>query len=115
MMPIAQMVRGVLWVHFQGRTFIYEDPAEKNFSRGQSSGTKSGDLVSPMPGKIIKVLKSLGDPVNVGDVVLVMEAMKMEYSLKSEVTGEVTMIKCQVGDQVALGKTLVQVKEKAGA
>jgi biotin carboxyl carrier protein len=107
----AQMVKGQLWVHFEGRTFIYENPSQKKFGNRGAGKAKSGDLLAPMPGKVTKLLKKAGDQVGVGEVVLVMEAMKMEYTLKADVAGEITKLACQVGDQVALGKLLAQIKE----
>ncbi|MGZ5279078.1 MAG: acetyl-CoA carboxylase biotin carboxyl carrier protein subunit [Pseudobdellovibrionaceae bacterium] len=107
----AQMVKGQLWVHFDGRTFIYENPAQKKFGSKGAGKAKSGDLLSPMPGKVTKLLKKAGDKVAVGEVVLVMEAMKMEYTLKADVAGEITDLACKVGDQVALGKLLAKIKE----
>lgn len=106
----AQKVAGKLWIHVQGRTFTYE--AEEKSGRKKGAGkVKSGDLLSPMPGKVTKILKQAGDTVNSGDVVLVMEAMKMEYTLKSEVSGTLESINCKSGDQVTLGKLLAKIKE----
>ena len=107
------MVKGQLWVHFGGRTFVYENPAQKKFGKKGAGKAKSGDLLAPMPGKVTKLLKKVGDKVAAGDVVLVMEAMKMEYTLKADIAGEVTSVGCKVGDQVALGKMLAQIKEDA--
>ncbi len=67
-------------------------------------------MISPMPGKITKILLSEGSDVQIGQAVLVMEAMKMEYTLKAEVAGTVEGIHCAVGEQVALGKALVKIK-----
>ena len=108
----AQMVKGQLWVHFEGRTFVYENPTQKKFGAKGAGRAKSGDVLSPMPGKVTKLLKQVGDKVAAGDVVLVMEAMKMEYTLKADVGGEISNLACKVGDQVALGKLLVQIKEE---
>ncbi|HRO67512.1 MAG TPA: acetyl-CoA carboxylase biotin carboxyl carrier protein subunit, partial [Pseudobdellovibrionaceae bacterium] len=75
----AEFINGILWIHYGGRTFATEaGPKKKKRHRaGGSSG--GGDLEAPMPGKVTKILKSVGDSVRRGDVVLVMEAMKMEY------------------------------------
>lgn len=105
----AQKVAGKLWVHVEGRTFIYE-PEEKSHKKGAGK-VKSGDLISPMPGKVTKILKNPGDKIQSGDVVLVMEAMKMEYTLKSEVAGTLESLNCKAGEQVTLGKLLAKIKE----
>lgn len=104
----GQWLQGQLWLHLNGETFIVESET-KNFGQGKGGKTKS-DIVSPMPGKVTKVLAQDGAQVEVGQILIVMEAMKMEYSLKAEQAGTVQKIDCKVGDQVALGKVLVKVK-----
>jgi len=103
----GQWLQGKLWLHFNGETLAVENE-NKDFGQGKGSRTKS-DIVSPMPGKVTKVLAVEGAPVTEGQVLIVMEAMKMEYSLKAEQPGVVQKIDCKVGDQVSLGKTLVKV------
>lgn len=107
----AQLVKGQLWVHFQGRTFVYESPLQKKFGKKGAGKAKSGEILAPMPGKVTKILKNVGDSIQAGDLVLVMEAMKMEYTLKADVGGKIEALSCQVGDQVALGKVLVKINE----
>jgi biotin carboxyl carrier protein len=107
----AQIVKGQLWIHFEGRTFIYENPTQKKFGKKGAGKTKSGQILSPMPGKVTKLLKAAGDRIEAGDVVLVMEAMKMEYTLKADVSGTIETLSCKAGDQVPLGKLLVKIHE----
>lgn len=104
----GQWIRGELWVHFRGETRKILAP-EKNFGGGRG-GLAKEDVAAPMPGKVTKVLCTAGQTVKVGDVLVVMEAMKMEYSLKSDVDGTVTKLECQAGDQVVVGKVLVRLK-----
>jgi biotin carboxyl carrier protein len=63
-----------------------------------------------MPGKIIKILVEPGSKVTTGQVMLVMEAMKMEYTLKAQAEGIVEKIECAPGQQVALGQLLVKME-----
>lgn len=105
----SQMLRGQLWIHFQGQTFLYDGP-QSNQSRNQKASVATGDIASPMPGKVTKILKNMGESVSVGQAVIVMEAMKMEYTLKATAEGVVESLHCQVGDQVALGKILAKIK-----
>ena len=109
-MKTAQLVKGQLWVHFEGRSFKYENPNQKKFGKQKTNASKSGEIKAPMPGKITKLLKNMGDSVEAGDVVLVMEAMKMEYTLKADVAGVIDQLSCQAGDQVPMGKILFKVK-----
>ena len=105
----AQKIKGKFWIHFKGQTIVIDPEADKKKRSGIKSSANAGDLVAPMPGKITKIHKSVGDKVEKGDAIIVMEAMKMEYTLKSDVTGVVKSIHCKVSDQVALGKTIVIV------
>lgn len=106
----AQWVAGQLWIHLDGKTFLFENDSEKKRRKPKGTSGHAADLLSPMPGKVTKVFSRLGDQVQKGEAVLVMEAMKMEYTLKAEGPGSIEAIHCKVGDQVTLGKTLVIIK-----
>jgi len=81
-----------------------------------SSGKKikkqsiSGSLNSPMPGKIFKVVKNVGDEVKKGDTILILEAMKMEHSIRADKDGVVKKIHFQVGELVQGGAVLASVE-----
>lgn len=105
----GQWIQGKLWIHAEGQTFVAETET-KSYGKGKSTKAKA-DIHALMPGKVTKVLAVVGTAVTVGQVLVVMEAMKMEYSLKAETAGIVKKIHCQVGDQVPLGKILVSVAE----
>lgn len=107
----GQLVAGKIWIHFNGQTFQIEKDQEQKSRRGKSASVDDANtILAPMPGKVTKIGKSKGDSVEVGDVVIVMEAMKMEYTLKSKVKGVVVSVSASVGDQVALGKILVEIE-----
>jgi biotin carboxyl carrier protein len=67
-------------------------------------------LSAPMPGKIVKVLVSLGDVVEAGRGLLVMEAMKMENELKAARAGTIEDIKVQEGQAVDMGALLLVIR-----
>ncbi len=69
-------------------------------------------IVAPMPGKITKVFVQKGDAVKKSQPLLVMEAMKMEYTLKSDLSTIVEKMNIQVGDQVTLGHLLIELKSE---
>ncbi len=105
----AQIIKGTLWMHLNGRTISVDaNPGRK--SRAKGGGGSSDQISAPMPGKVTKILLAPGASVQVGQPVLVMEAMKMEYTLKAEISGEIETVNCAVGEQVALGKSLVKIK-----
>ncbi|CAN5161088.1 acetyl-CoA carboxylase biotin carboxylase subunit [soil metagenome] len=72
-----------------------------------------GSITSPMPGTLLDVRVSVGDTVSAGDVLGVMEAMKMEHALKAPFDGTVTEVGASAGASVVLGATLFVVEEDA--
>jgi biotin carboxyl carrier protein len=64
-------------------------------------------LTAPMPGKIVKVLATVGDTVEAGQGILVMEAMKMENELKAARKGVVQEIRVREGQAVEMGSLLL--------
>lgn len=66
-----------------------------------------GSLHAPMPGRVVKVEVTEGDTVDEGQVLVVMEAMKMEHTLRSPHSGTVTSVHTTAGEQVEAGQTLV--------
>lgn len=67
-------------------------------------------VTTPMPGKVIKILKHFNDPVKEGEGVIVVEAMKMENELKSPKNGKVSEIKVSEGKAVESGEILAVIE-----
>ncbi|QDK39245.1 biotin/lipoyl-containing protein [Bdellovibrio sp. NC01] len=109
----AQLMKGTLWVHVNGRTFTMDAGSGQKSRKKAGGGGSSDTIAAPMPGKVTKILLTAGSAVKAGQAVLVMEAMKMEYTLKSEIDGTIESVSCAVGEQVALGKALVKMKPSA--
>lgn len=76
----------------------------------KKAGAHAGGLMSPMPGKIFKVLKETGSEVKKGEPILILEAMKMEHSIRSDKDGKVKKINYKVGELVQGGVTLAEVE-----
>lgn len=94
------------WVHGQQGTSRIEFRAEQvNTSRAGGSG----DLIAPLPGRIVKIEGDTGNEVSAGDTVLVMESMKMEHSVRVTAAGKITEILVSVGDSVEAGSLLARV------
>ncbi len=70
---------------------------------------EAGSLHAPMPGKVIKVNVAEGEKVEEGQILLVLEAMKMEHSLRAPHPGTVREIRVSAGDQVEANQVLVVV------
>jgi len=70
----------------------------------------SGTLKAPMDGAIVDVLVSEGMSVSKGQLLLVLEAMKMEHPLKAGIDGVITRVQVSLGDQVKNRQVLVEVE-----
>lgn len=102
---------GVTWYSVEGEVWTTVKESRATRTRAGEHGDPSL-VLAPMPGKIIKVTKSKGERVSKGDVVVVMEAMKMEYTLKALANGTIAEISssCVVGNQVTLGSMLMRLE-----
>jgi propionyl-CoA carboxylase alpha chain len=74
----------------------------------------SGGLVAPMPGKVIDLRVQEGDAVRAGDVLVVLEAMKMEHPMRAPEDGVVADVRVAVGEQVEKGALLLAVEPAGG-
>ena len=83
-------------------------PAAKAPAAPVSGG--AGSVNAPMPGTILRVNKNVGDSVNAGEAVVVLEAMKMENDISSPKAGVVKALFVNKGDTVASGQVLFEVE-----
>jgi biotin carboxyl carrier protein len=77
--------------------------------RARDAAAGPGSLEAPMPGKVLLVEAAEGDCVEEGDLLLVLESMKMELQITAPGPGRVGSLDLAVGDQVEQGQTLVAV------
>ena len=78
----------------------------------EARASESGDgtpIKAALPGNVLKVLVSEGDSISEGDIIAVVEAMKMETEIKSPVSGTVKSVEIEVGNKVQTGQVLVTV------
>ncbi|MEE2758932.1 MAG: biotin/lipoyl-containing protein [Candidatus Thermoplasmatota archaeon] len=96
-----------------GRTFEFTIPEAKGMAprkRGGSGGRKrSGTVSASMPGKVVTVEVSVGDNVEEGDTVLILEAMKMQNEVTAPISGTVIEINCKDGMNVEANVPLVVI------
>ncbi|MFZ1285825.1 MAG: biotin carboxylase N-terminal domain-containing protein [Candidatus Phosphoribacter sp.] len=86
--------------------------APKRTGSAKSGAAASGDSVTaPMQGTIVKVSVEEGQTVAAGDIIVVLEAMKMEQPINAHKAGVVTGIKATVGETVASGTVLAEIKD----
>ncbi len=102
----------ILWVHKDGRTFSLDlDENRSRPAKQAISGSLSGALRSPMPGKILKIENKIGQKIKLGQTVCVIEAMKMEYALKAPFEGKIKDVFKNAGDQVLLNEKVMLLEE----
>ena len=89
-----------------------EKAAPRRRGGGSGSAAASGDAVkAPMQGTIVKVAVSDGDTVSAGDLVVVLEAMKMENPVNAHKAGTVTGLSASAGSSVSQGTVLCEIKD----
>ncbi len=96
------------------RTFVWCDGRAWEFETGRGGRVSAGadhhgGLVSPMPGRVRRVLVSEGAAVERGQALLVLEAMKMEHSIRAPQAGVVRRVCVAEGDLVDAGVELVEL------
>ncbi len=96
-------------VFFEGNLYELESISERQKVAGKASDSGTQEIKSSMPGRVVKILKNIGDGVKLGEGVIVVEAMKMESELKSTIDGKVTEIKVEEGDAVESGTVLLSL------
>jgi biotin carboxyl carrier protein len=84
-------------------TFAKEEP------KPPSPGITAQGISAPMPGKVVAIMKKVGDDVKVGDVVLILEAMKMENEITSNMEGKITEVRIKEGDNVDANDVMVVI------
>jgi pyruvate carboxylase subunit B len=67
-------------------------------------------LIAQLPGLVLRIERGTGSPVKHGEIILVLESMKMETAIASPVTGTVASIQVKQGDQVQAGALLAMIK-----
>jgi 3-methylcrotonyl-CoA carboxylase alpha subunit len=92
--------------------YVFEVPAPSiagSESASSDAGAINKKVVTPMPGKIIKVLVKVGDEVTSDQPLLIMEAMKMEHVLRASRDGKVGEVWCAEGDFVGDNQVLIEL------
>jgi acetyl-CoA/propionyl-CoA carboxylase biotin carboxyl carrier protein len=79
-------------------------------SSSATSGSGSGDVTVPMQGTIVKVLVATGDKVEVGQTIVLLEAMKMENAVAAEKEGVIKEVRVSAGDSVGAGDIVAVIE-----
>ncbi|MEL0336220.1 MAG: biotin/lipoyl-containing protein [Euryarchaeota archaeon] len=81
-----------------------------NKRKKKGRGKKSGTISSTIPGKIVSIAVEEGDIVAEGDVVMILEAMKMQNEIQAPLSGNVTAVNCKPGDSIEANSPLIVIQ-----
>ena len=106
---------GISWsATVEGKTFQIEIPDAAPVAKKKRSGggkkKKSGTVSANIPGKVVTVEVKQGDEVVEGQVILILEAMKMQNEIQAPVTGKVTSVNCEEGQAIEANIPLVIIE-----
>jgi acetyl-CoA/propionyl-CoA carboxylase, biotin carboxylase, biotin carboxyl carrier protein len=99
---------GRTWVWIDGASFALVESSPQR--RTGAAGSADNEVRSPMPGTVLAVHVKAGAHVEEGEALLIVEAMKMEYTLSAPRAGRVARVEANVGDQVLVDATLVELE-----
>jgi len=100
--------RDRVWVFFDGRTYVVETE-DRDASPGGRTTDDQLALSAPMPATVIAINVAPGQDVAEGDVLVLLEAMKMELPIKAPHAGRVKSIACREGELVQSGVRLLEL------
>ena len=96
-----------VWVFLDGIVTVIDD--DRHGGRATASDDDTG-LTAPMPARVLEVTAEVGQQVAKGDVLVTLEAMKMEMPVRAPRDGLVKAISCQTGRMVGAGDRLVELE-----
>jgi 3-methylcrotonyl-CoA carboxylase alpha subunit len=100
-------------IFFDGHVYKFTRTGERKRKTGDLD-MLSPDIASPISGKVVKVGAADGAEVGQGQVLMTIEAMKMEYQIKAPYAGTVECMNYKEGDQVDIGAVLVRMMKGTG-
>ena len=95
-----------LWIADTRGTWHLREAEERTIHRG--AGQQQAEVISPMPGSVIAIAATDGAHIAEGTAVLVVEAMKMEHTLRAPISGQVEVL-VSIGEQVAVDQVLARL------
>ena len=97
------------WVFLDGRTYVFR--VERSGEGPRTRAVDHAGHAAPMPATVTRLEVAPGDRVRAGDVIVTLEAMKMELPIRAAFDGIVKGVSCRVGELVQPGEPLVDIEE----
>ena len=109
------------WIFIDGRVYVLElnnglrinVDSTAAAARAKRKARRESAVGAPMPATVVKVVAAAGDQVKAGDVLIILEAMKMELPVRAAVDGTVRVVRCREGELVQPGEELVEIESPA--
>lgn len=108
----AEVLGSDTWVTIDGTSFKLDNLGVRRLKQTSAGSMRSGAICAPMPGQILKVFVSNDETVETGDSLFVVEAMKMEHTLKAPCSGTVSGLKFKAGDTVTGSDIILTVTQE---
>jgi len=105
----AVAARDAVWVFLDGRTYLVESSRSAGVGRRQHHNDQDA-LASPMPATVERITVEPGQSVAAGDALIVLEAMKMELTIKAPRDGRIKAIACRPGELIQPGVPLIELE-----
>jgi geranyl-CoA carboxylase alpha subunit len=106
-MHYAFLGKGEVAVQIRGQAQVLTN--QLAFTKGDEEAGGSGAVTAPMHGNMLEIMVAVGERVEPGQGLAIMEAMKMEHRLQAQIAGEVVAIHAAVGTQVAAGAVVLEI------
>ena len=98
-----------VWVFIEGRTYVIDGDDRDSGARAHSTDDQMA-LSAPMPATVVAITATPGQDVAAGDLLVMLEAMKMELPIRAPRAGRVKALACREGELVQPGVPLVEME-----
>lgn len=108
----AEIIDQKIWIKSDDQIWSYDliELSSDGQRRRKTNSKNALHILAPMPGKVTKIFVKPNDTVTKGQALLVMEAMKMEYTLKSDVDTSVDKVNVELNQNITLGFLMIELK-----
>ena len=102
--------KGAYFIDIDSMLFELKEPSSDGFAGGESAHGEKDKIFAPMPGKIVKILVTVGQEIKEKQPMVIVEAMKMENQVNAKAAGVVKAINFKDGDQVDTESAIIELE-----